>query len=297
MIQEAYDELDCDRINVVEELKFTQRLTKYPDEYTDHVRTGILAKLLGKDKGDLVYWYETFTEVYVKSKQCCKKKKGYSVKPENLNLDGYKGLLLNKLTDSLEIAGFKMDDLRLQLSHETTISVNRFRGASRMSDSRQTIVVDDIIKNFPFPTVRDSQTSVLKEIDAALASDYKYILLEAPTGFGKSPVAIATTLTLGTRYICTSTKDLQTQYAKDFPFLKVAKGKNNFPCLVKHDFIRNGTFKCGLDSNSAKCRHTTADYGPCINNESFKNSGCKYKTHRKHYKINNKGTREEEVLF
>jgi ATP-dependent DNA helicase DinG len=51
--------------------------------------------------------------------------------------------------------------------------------------------VDDLLKNFPFPTVRDSQTSVLKQIDAALASDYKYILLEASTGFGKSPVAIA----------------------------------------------------------------------------------------------------------
>ncbi|MFZ0514393.1 MAG: hypothetical protein WAM14_22505, partial [Candidatus Nitrosopolaris sp.] len=130
MIQEAYDELDNGRINVAEELKFTQRLTKYPDEYTEHVRTGILANLLGKDKGDLVYWYETFTEVYVKSKQCWKKKKGYSVKPENLNLDGYKELLLNKLTDSLEITGFNMDDLRLQLSHTTTISVNKFGGRS-----------------------------------------------------------------------------------------------------------------------------------------------------------------------
>ena len=86
MIQEAYDELDCDRINVVEELKFTQRLTKYPDEYTDHVRTGILAKLLDKDKGDLVYWYKTYEKEYDKSKQCWKKKKSYSVKPDNLNL-------------------------------------------------------------------------------------------------------------------------------------------------------------------------------------------------------------------
>ncbi len=81
------------------------------------------------EKGDLVYWYETYDRVYVKSKQCWKKKKGYSVKPENLNLDGYKNLLLNKLTDSLEITGFNMDDLRLQLSH-TTISVNKFRGRS-----------------------------------------------------------------------------------------------------------------------------------------------------------------------
>ena len=130
MIKEAYDELDCSRINPEEELKFTQRLTKYPYEYEDHVRTGILAKLLDKDKGDLVYWYETFTEVYVKSKQRWKKKKSYSVKPDNLNLDEYKNLLLKKLTDSLEITDFNMDDLRLQLSHTTTISVNKFGGRS-----------------------------------------------------------------------------------------------------------------------------------------------------------------------
>ena len=156
--------------------------------------------------------------------------------------------------------------------------------------------VDDLLKKFPFPTKRESQSGVLNQIGTAFDSGYKYILLEAPTGFGKSPVAIVVALTLDTSYICTSTKDLQTQYAKDFPFVRLAKGKNNFLCLVKDDFMRNGT-KCGLDSNNAKCRHTTADYGPCINNESFKNSGCKYRTLLKHYKINNKGTREEEVFI
>jgi DNA polymerase, archaea type len=129
MIQEAYDELDGGSINP-EELKFTQRLKLHPYEYEEHVRTGILAKLLDKDKGDLVYWYETYEDIYVESKQCCKKKKSYSVKPDNLNLDQYKNLLLKKLTDSLEIAGFEMDDLRLQLSHTTTISVNKFGGRS-----------------------------------------------------------------------------------------------------------------------------------------------------------------------
>ena len=209
----------------------------------------MLHGLLDKDKGDLVYWYETYEKEYDKSKQCWKKKKSYSVKPDNLNLDEYKNLLLKKLTDSLEITGFNMDDLRLQLSHTTTISVNKFGGKIL-----RLTTVDDLLKNFPFPTRRESQSHVLNEIANAFASDYKYILLEASTGFGKSPVAIAVALTLGSSYICTSTKELQTQYAKDFPFLKVAKGRNNFPCLVKHDFIRNGTFKCGLDSNSAKCR-------------------------------------------
>ena len=157
--------------------------------------------------------------------------------------------------------------------------------------------VDDLLKKFPFPTKRESQSGVLNQIGTAFDSGYKYILLEAPTGFGKSPVAIAAALTLDTSYICTSTKDLQAQYSRDFPFVRLAKGKNNFLCLVKDDFMRNGTSKCGLDSNNAKCRHTTADYGPCMTNESFKDRGCKYRTLLKHYKINNRGTRKEEVFI
>jgi len=164
---------------------------------------------------------------------------------------------------------------------------------SQLSDSRRT--ADDFIRNFPFPTKRERQSYVLNEIATAFASGYKYILLEAPTGFGKSPVAIATALTLGTSYICTSTKDLQTQYARDFPFLKVAKGKNNFICAVKEDFVRNGTYRCGsgcVSNNVNECYHTTADYGLCMNNEDFEGKGCKYRTFLKDYKITNKGTTE-----
>jgi ATP-dependent DNA helicase DinG len=165
-----------------------------------------------------------------------------------------------------------------------------------LSDDRKTLV-DGFIKNFPFPTKRERQSHVLNEISAAFASDYKYIILEAPTGFGKSPVAVAVALTLGSSYICTSTKDLQTQYARDFPFLRVAKGKNNFTCAVKEDFINNGTYKCGscVSNNANECYHRTVEYGPCMSNEDFRNSGCKYRTFLKDYKLSNKGTREEKV--
>ena len=70
-----------------------------------------------------------YPKLSIKSKQCWKRKKSYSVKPENLNLDGYKELLLNKLTDSLEITGFNIDNLRLRLSYVTTISANKFGGS------------------------------------------------------------------------------------------------------------------------------------------------------------------------
>ena len=89
--------------------------------------------------------------------------------------------------------------------------------------------ISNYVKNFPFPTLREKQSFVLEEIDRAFASGYNHIIVEAPTGFGKSPVAVATALTLGSSYILTSTKNLQTQYARDFPFCRVAKGKNKRP--------------------------------------------------------------------
>jgi ATP-dependent DNA helicase DinG len=112
-------------------------------------------------------------------------------------------------------------------------------------------------------------------------------------------VAIAVAMTLGSSYICTSTKDLQTQYSRDFPYLKVAKGKNNFACLVKEDFIKNGTYKCGIciSDNVNECHHTTVEYGPCMTNESFKDSGCKYRSFLKDYKTSNKGTKDEQVFI
>jgi ATP-dependent DNA helicase DinG len=167
-------------------------------------------------------------------------------------------------------------------------------------NSHQSLTAADVIKNFPFTSQRNNQASAINEICNAFNSGYKYIILEAPTGFGKSPVAIAVALTLGSSYICTSTKDLQTQYARDFPHIKVAKGKNNFACLVKEDFIRNGAYRCGscASSDVNECHHTTVEYGPCMTNESFRDSGCKYRTFTKDYIINeNKGTKEEQVYI
>ena len=168
------------------------------------------------------------------------------------------------------------------------------------SNNNRSLTRSELIKNFPFPSKRYNQEKVLNEICNAFNSGYKYVILEAPTGFGKSPVALAIALSLGSSYICTATKDLQTQYSRDFPYLKVAKGKNNFPCLVKEDFIRNGTYRCGSCASSDvanECYHTTVEYGPCMTDDSFRDSGCKYRTFTKDYKLNKKGTKEEQVFI
>jgi ATP-dependent DNA helicase DinG len=169
-----------------------------------------------------------------------------------------------------------------------------------MSNQRKSsFTVTEFIKNFPFAHRRKSQTYVINEICEAFNSGYKHILLEAPTGFGKSPVAIAVAMTMGSSYICTSTKDLQTQYSRDFSFLKVAKGANNFRCLVKEDFIRNNTYRCGVcaSDNLEECRHTSVEYGPCMTNESFQDHACKYRTFVKDYKVTNKGTKDEQIYI
>jgi len=133
-----------------------------------------------------------------------------------------------------------------------------------------------ILAHFPFPQIRERQKKVLVEIESALKSGYKHIFLEAPTGFGKTPVAITLARYLGSSHICTATKDLQTQYRRDFPFVVEVKGRGNFPCIVKEDM--------GLDES--------CDYGPCVKDDSY---DCIYKTRMMDYRVDGEGTMRELV--
>ena len=108
MLREAFDELNeiCnDKLRIENELKFTQRLKKYVHEYSEHVRTGIIARLLEKDRGETIHWYETLKEIKADKIGRQKIVKGYSTTPENVNMAFYKKFLTSKLKDTLEIAG------------------------------------------------------------------------------------------------------------------------------------------------------------------------------------------------
>jgi Rad3-related DNA helicase len=117
---------------------------------------------------------------------------------------------------------------------------------------------------------------VLAEIESAVKSGYRHIFFEAPTGFGKTPVAIALARFLGSSHVCTATKDLQTQYRRDFPFVVEVKGRGNFPCIVKEDM--------GLDES--------CDYGPCVKDDVY---DCIYKTRLMDYRVEGEGTIREIV--
>jgi ATP-dependent DNA helicase DinG len=110
---------------------------------------------------------------------------------------------------------------------------------------------------FPYGSMRPFQKGVLEELESAVAAKKRFIMLEAPVGFGKSAVAAALCKYLGSAYILTSTKQLQDQYASDFGF-RVVKGKSNFQCLVPttsgiHVPCNKG--RCEVDWRLSECPH------------------------------------------
>lgn len=119
MLKEAFYELEdiCnDKPRIESELKFTQRLKKSANEYVDYVRAGSVARLLNKDKGDIIHWYETIKEVKITKKSHKKRVvRGFSVIPDNLNVEQYKKILLSKLRDTLEISGINLNhDIQIE---------------------------------------------------------------------------------------------------------------------------------------------------------------------------------------
>jgi Rad3-related DNA helicase len=102
---------------------------------------------------------------------------------------------------------------------------------------------EELRPHFSCLVPRPYQKEVLTIVAGAFEYGYNYVMLEAPTGFGKSPMAIALAkyMTAGSRrpadgaYIVVSSKYLQDQYIRDFATVTV-KGRGNFHCLLKPAF-------------------------------------------------------------
>ena len=96
-----------------------------------------------------------------------------------------------------------------------------------------------MVDYFPFKEFRKGQKEVLLEIQEHLLNpDIKVIMLEAPTGSGKSAFALACARAAQNAYIMTANKMLQDQYLKDFDeYMADLRGRATYPC--KHLKIRN----------------------------------------------------------
>lgn len=117
-------------------------------------------------------------------------------------------------------------------------------------------ISEEIIENFPFNAPRKGQFKIINDIDEAIENGYKYIILEAGTGTGKSAIATTLAKMYQSAYILTMTKQLQAQYFNEFNFPMV-KGRGNFYCLQDD-----------LDS--------TCDVGACKTTLTSKKFFCKF---------------------
>lgn len=94
----------------------------------------------------------------------------------------------------------------------------------------------DIMSDFPLPTPRKSQEAVIREVQKAFSEQYKYVILEAPVGSGKSAIAITLSRWFGTSHILTPRKSLQDQYYADFKkHIVLMKGRSSYICTKDSD--------------------------------------------------------------
>ncbi len=114
-----------------------------------------------------------------------------------------------------------------------------------------------LISCFPHEALRPFQADVLKGVEEAIFAKKRFIILEAPVGFGKSAIAVALAKYFGSAYILTSTKQLQEQYASAHS-IPVTVGKNNFTCRIR---TNAGTYppcsqgRCEADWKLIECPH------------------------------------------
>lgn len=86
-----------------------------------------------------------------------------------------------------------------------------------------------IIDNFPFLMPREGQLEIISRIKNAIDDGFRFIVLEAGTGTGKSAIATTLSRIYSPAYILTMTKQLQSQYANEFSY-SLVKGRGNFLC-------------------------------------------------------------------
>ena len=132
-----------------------------------------------------------------------------------------------------------------------------------------------LLDNFPSNIqARDFQREILDAVQQKLKSGYRKIILSAPTGTGKSAVAMTLAKSYENSFVVTSSKNLQDQYINDFEMLVPVKGKSNFPCFKSME--QNGidlqeydvAMRQGLSCEKGECEERTKE---------GKRQNCKFK--------------------
>lgn len=128
-------------------------------------------------------------------------------------------------------------------------------------------------EHFPFEKANPGQMEAITEaIDALVNKGKRHVIIEAPTGVGKSLIGITIHLVLRDLVlehnrlaqfrttISTPTKGLQDQYAKeDCVNMAILKGKKNYRCLVNSEIYYN-SIHCRIQCRDGMCSTKRCPY-------------------------------------
>ena len=110
---------------------------------------------------------------------------------------------------------------------------------------------------FPYNSKRAEQKDILSSLDKiySYGNKYRYIVIEAGTGIGKSAIAKSISGKEGNCYLLTATKQLQDQYITDFGDMgaKAVKGAVNYECSRDE----------GMPCSNGECKFTKGIYNEC----------------------------------
>jgi len=102
-----------------------------------------------------------------------------------------------------------------------------------MTTATETMPQDAILRHFPYPSYRPYQQETLLKIATAFDQGTRFVILEVPTGGGKSGIAWTVANHVGESYFVTAQKILQDQYMRDFGHTLVdLKGRNAYECWL-----------------------------------------------------------------
>lgn len=121
------------------------------------------------------------------------------------------------------------------------------------------------LKKFPFPTPNPGQIETIQEAVEQILAGTKFVILQAPTGAGKSVIAttvhrVIQAVNKGWRTgIITGTKGLQNQYVTDDPSIYDLKGRTNYSCPKGAQYYNHQD--CRRKVALGQCiKHTTCPY-------------------------------------
>lgn len=99
-----------------------------------------------------------------------------------------------------------------------------------------TLELDKIDDHFPKESYREGQKKAIEFAVQAFNDGKKFVILECPTGSGKSVTGMTIADMVDRSYYLTSSKNLQDQLVKDFSDVTELKGRSSYPCTFWQRF-------------------------------------------------------------